>query len=190
LRQRIIEERFGNHRDPSLQHSDYPDLLLVLVVDMELVIFIGLQASGKSTFFRQKFAATHEQVSKDLMRNNKNRTRRQAQLIEAALQTGRSVVVDNTNPRVEERAVLIQLGKTYGAKIIGYYFESQVTDCLKRNTLRSGKAKVPDVAIYATIKKLERPSYGEGFDKLFDVKIAGSEVFEICPQTDSEVGNG
>ena len=190
MRQRIIEERFGNHRDPSLQHSDYPDLLLVLVVDMELVIFIGLQASGKSTFFRQKFAATHEQVSKDLMRNNKNRARRQVQLIEAALQAGRSVVVDNTNPTVEERAVLIQLGKTYGAEIIGYYFESQVTDCLKRNTLRSGKAKVPDVAIYATIKKLERPSYGEGFDKLFDVKIAGSEVFEICPQTDSEVGNG
>jgi hypothetical protein len=51
----------------------------------ELVIFVGLQASGKSTFFRERFAGTHELVGKDLFRNNKNRNRRQAQLIEAAL---------------------------------------------------------------------------------------------------------
>jgi predicted kinase len=78
---------------------------------MELVIFIGLQASGKSTFFRKHFAATHELVSKDLMRNNKNRARWQAQLIEAALQAGRSLVVDNTNPTLDDRASLIELGK-------------------------------------------------------------------------------
>ena len=51
---------------------------------MQLIIFIGLQASGKSTFFRTHFATTHEHISKDLMRNNKNRARRQMQLIEAA----------------------------------------------------------------------------------------------------------
>ena len=39
---------------------------------LELVIFVGLQASGKSTFFRERFATTHELVSKDLLRNNKN----------------------------------------------------------------------------------------------------------------------
>ncbi|HEY9710127.1 MAG TPA: ATP-binding protein, partial [Oculatellaceae cyanobacterium] len=115
---------------------------------MELIIFIGLQASGKSTFFRQNFVATHEHVSKDLMRNNKNPTRRQAQLIEAALQAGRSVVVDNTNPTVEERSPLIELGCTYGAQIIGYYFKSQVKSCLELNRQRLGKDCVPDVAIY------------------------------------------
>src|SRR5919199_4991024 len=113
---------------------------------MELVIFIGLQASGKSTFFRKHFAATHEHVSKDLMRNNKNPNRRQTQLIEVALQAGRSVVVDNTNPTVEDRASLIQLGHTYGAQIIGYYFKSQVKHCLERNQQRFGKDQVPDVA--------------------------------------------
>jgi|SRR5215218_2225674 len=63
---------------------------------MELVIFVGLQASGKSTFFRERFAATHEHVSKDLFRNNRDRNRRQAQLIESALGRDSSVVVDNT----------------------------------------------------------------------------------------------
>ena len=75
---------------------------------MELVIFVGLQASGKSTFFRERFAATHEHVSKDLFRNNRDRNRRQAQLIEAALGKGVSVVVDNTNPTAGARMSLIR----------------------------------------------------------------------------------
>jgi hypothetical protein len=54
----------------------------------------SLQGSGKITFFRNYFSGTHELVSKDLFGNNKNPSTRQAQLIEAALQAGRSVVVD------------------------------------------------------------------------------------------------
>src|SRR5918911_192813 len=133
----------------------------------ELVIFIGLQASGKSTFFRDRFAATHVHVSKDRFRNNKNPNKRQAQLIEAALQEGKSVVVDNTNPTGKERRSLIELGRQYGAKIVGYYFESEVRRCLERNQQRIGKTRVPDVALYATAKKLVPPSYSEGFDELF-----------------------
>ena len=150
---------------------------------MELVIFIGLQASGKSTFFRLYWAATHELVSKDLMRNNKNRARRQTQLVEAALQAGRSIVVDNTNPTIEERASLIELGKRYDAHILGYYFQSKEKDCLERNQQRSGKAKVPDIAIYATIKKLVRPTYAEGFHQLFYVQMVGDVDFQVRPWT-------
>ncbi|MFL5706482.1 MAG: AAA family ATPase, partial [Ktedonobacteraceae bacterium] len=60
---------------------------------MELVIFIGLQGSGKSTFYHTYFAATHEYVSKDLLSNNRKPQRRQMQLIEQALEQQRSVVV-------------------------------------------------------------------------------------------------
>jgi len=148
---------------------------------LELVIFIGLQASGKSTYFRERFAATHELVSKDLFPNNRNRNRRQAQLIEAALGAGSSVVVDNTNPTVEDRQSLIRLGREHGAKIVGYYFESTARECVERNRLRAGKAKVPDVAIYATAKKLVPPSYSEGIDELFRVRLAGSS-FEVRPE--------
>jgi predicted kinase len=154
---------------------------------MELVIFIGLQASGKSTFFHNYLAATHELVSKDLMRNNKNPARRQAQLVEAALQAGRSIVVDNTNPTVEERASLIGLGNLYGAQILGYYFESKVSDCLERNQQRAGKARVPEVGIYATIKKLVRPSYSEGFHQLFFVQIAGDSDFDVRSWAEGQV---
>jgi len=146
---------------------------------MELVILIGLQATGKSTFYQTYFASTHALVSKDLFRNNKNRARRQTQLIEAALQAGHPVVVDNTNPTVEERRDLIDLGHTYGVEIIGYYFQSQLRYCLERNQQRLGKARVPEVALYTTIKKLTSPTYAEGFHKLFFVQITDAGAFEV-----------
>ena len=151
---------------------------------MELIIFVGLQASGKSTFYRTHFLATHLYVSKDLLDNNKKPNRRQMQLIECALQAKHSVVVDNTNPTVEGRVPLIALGHTYGAEIIGYYFESEVSECVERNKQRVGKARVPDVAIYVTAKKLVRPTYAEGFDKLYGVRIGDNDTFGVQKWTD------
>lgn len=148
---------------------------------MELLIFIGLQASGKSTFYQKNFATTHKLVSKDLMPNHKNRSKRQAQLIAQALESGHSVVVDNTNPTKEDRAILISMGKQYHAQISGYYFQSYVSRCLERNQQRQGGEKVPDLGIYATSRKLERPVFQEGFDQLFYVKFADDLDFVVSP---------
>lgn len=146
---------------------------------MELVIFIGLQASGKTTFARSHFGETYRYVSKDLLRNNRLPARRQRQLIEEALQQGLSVVVDNTNPTIEERKELIDLGHLYHADITGYFFDVPLKDSLERNRAREGKARVPDIAIFATLKKLARPSYAEGFTKLFYVRNKGDQHFEV-----------
>ncbi len=154
---------------------------------MELIIFIGLQATGKSTFYRLHFAATHTHVSKDLLHNNKRPGHRQMQLVEEALQAGQSVVVDNTNPTLADREALIRLGHEYGAQVIGYYFESQVRPSLERNKARSGKARVPDVAIYVTASKLALPTYAEGFDTLYDVRIAEYSSFEVRTCEKNEV---
>ena len=146
---------------------------------MELIMMIGLQASGKSTFAHSRFGATYQYVSRDLLRNNSNPSRKQRQLIEAALQQGLSVVVDNTNPTIEVRKEIIDVGRLYDAEITGYYFEVQLKQCLERNRAREGKARVPDVAIFATLKKLTRPSYAEGFTKLFYVRNSGDQNFEV-----------
>src|SRR5947209_8538137 len=154
---------------------------------MELIIFMGLQASGKSTFYRSHFAATHAHVSKDLLRNNKKPGRRQMQLVEEALQAGQSLVVDNTNPTPEVREPFIRLAHAYGAEVIGYYFEAETRSSIERNKTRSGKARVPDVAIYVTSKKLARPTYAEGFDKLYDVCIVDNSGFEVREWVQNEV---
>ena len=150
---------------------------------------IGLQASGKSTFARSRFAATYQYVSKDLLGHNSNPARRQRLLIEAALQQGLSMVVDNTNPTIEVRKELINLGRLYDAEITGYFFEVQLKQCLLRNRAREGKARVPDVAIFATLKKLTRPSYAEGFTKLFNVLNSGDQDFEVSDWHEEESTN-
>jgi predicted kinase len=74
------------------------------VIRPELVMLIGLQGAGKTTFAGQRFAETHVLISKDRLRNNRRPERRQQRLIVEALAAGRSVVVDDTNPSIAERA--------------------------------------------------------------------------------------
>jgi predicted kinase len=152
---------------------------------MDLVILIGLQASGKSTFVRTRLAETHVHVSKDLIGHKKNTAKRQQELIETALLAGKSVVVDNTNPTAADRQTLITLARAHGARVVGYYFESSVPECRARNQAREGTARVPDVAIYTTIKRLERPARGEGFDELFHARIVESG-FEVTAWIEEE----
>lgn len=149
---------------------------------MELVLFIGLQASGKSSFYRARLAATHELVSKDLMPNHPRPERRQRLLIAEALTRGASVVVDNTNPTREVRAPLIAIGRAAGAEIVGYWFDATAGACLARNRQREGRARVPDVAIFATRKILTPPTLDEGFDRLWRVTLAVDEgAFAVEP---------
>lgn len=148
---------------------------------MELVLLVGLQGAGKSTFARQRFGESHVYVSKDQLRNNRHPRRRELHLVEAALRAGQSVVVDNTNPTIEERAALITLGHAYGAHVAGYFFPPDVAASRARNAQREGKARVPVVAIYATAKKLTPPSYAEGFDALSTVATLPDGVFAAAP---------
>ncbi|TMA15404.1 MAG: ATP-binding protein [Deltaproteobacteria bacterium] len=111
----------------------------------ELVIFVGLQAAGKSSFFRERFGATHAHVSKDLMpRAVRDKESRQLGQIEQALLIGRPVVVDNTNPRAADRAPLIELARRYEARVVGYFFEPRIQDSIRRNEAR--QPQVPKVA--------------------------------------------
>jgi predicted kinase len=132
----------------------------------ELIIFTGLPAAGKSTYYREHFAGTHVHVSKDLMPKTRRSEALQQIEIEAALAAGKPVVVDNTNPSPAVRAPLIALGRRHGARIVAYYFEIDVKTALVRNRLREGMARVPDVAIFATKKKLVPPAMKEGFDEV------------------------
>jgi predicted kinase len=149
---------------------------------VELILLIGLQAVGKTTFYRQELADGYLHISMDLLGSNPRPAQRQAQLIEQVLQAVQSVVVDNTNPAAEVRAPLIALGRQYGCAITGYYFPPDVAGSLKCNAGREENAKVPPVAIYAIRKKLQPPSNAEGFGALYSVRIAEGSAFRVRPR--------
>jgi predicted kinase len=148
---------------------------------LEVVVLIGLQGAGKSTFRAQRFESSHVLVSKDRFRNNRRPERRQQQLIREALATARSVVVDNTNPSRAERATIIALARSFNARVVGYFFASPMVECLARNAARADP--VPEVGLLATAKKLERPALVEGFDALWTVHTLPDHRFEVTPYT-------
>lgn len=150
---------------------------------MELVVFVGLQASGKSSFYRAHFATTHVHVSKDLFPNARKKAARQAREISAALEAGRDVVVDNTNASIEERRAIFEVAKRFEVRVVAYAFESIFEACMRRNALRAGQTRVPDVGIKGTAKKLTQPTYAEGFDKI--VIVSGpidNRILQELPQ--------
>jgi predicted kinase len=153
----------------------------------ELVVLVGLQASGKTTFFRHRFAGSHVHVSKDCFPNARNRERRQNRLLEGALRAGRSVVLDNTNPSRESRAAAIAIARSFGAEVVGFYFESRLALSAERNSRRIGVAKVPDVALRATAARLEIPRWDEGFAALWYVSIGDGafvvQAWSECQET-------
>lgn len=146
---------------------------------MELVVLCGLQASGKSTFRRERFPS-HVVVSKDLMRNNRHRERRQQKLVAEGLGAGASVVVDNTNPAVADRQPLVALARRHGAAAVAYFFDTDFETCLRRNAGRSGKELVAYVGLVDVARRLQPPRLDEGFDEVWLVR-ADSGRFAVTP---------
>jgi predicted kinase len=136
---------------------------------MEAILFVGLPGSGKSSFYRQRFFQTHVRISLDLLKTRHRANR----MLELCLETDQRFAVDNTNPTRAERSMYLEAVKAARLRysIVGYYFESKVEDCLLRNAQRPEAERVPEVAIYATAKKLELPALEEGFDRLYYVRL-------------------
>lgn len=147
---------------------------------MNCIIFIGIQASGKSTFFQQQFFHTHLRLNLDML----NTRHREEILLRACLEAKQPFVIDNTNVTREDRAKYINAAKDAGFNVIGYYFQSKLQESIDRNSKRSGKAMIPVKGILATHRKLELPNYNEGFDQLFYVSINEADEFIVTEWSD------
>jgi predicted kinase len=138
---------------------------------MEAIVFVGLQGAGKSTFYKERFFATHVRISMDLVRTR----RRERGLMQACLSLGQRFVIDNTNPTAAERAVYLHAAKEARFRTVGYYFQSKVDDCLRRNASRTARERIPDRGVFGTAARTVVPSFAEGFDALFHVRSVGTE---------------
>jgi predicted kinase len=153
---------------------------------MELVLLVGLPGAGKTSFYRHRFADTHVHVSGDLIRSKKHSRRKQLRKVAEALAAGRSVVVDNTNPTAAGRGEFVAVGREHRARIACYFFPPDVAVSLERNARRTGRGRVPPVAIYAAKKRMEEPTFREGFDRIYMVEAREPGVFLVHPRAREE----
>lgn len=142
---------------------------------MTAIIFTGIPASGKSSFFKERFFDTHIRINLDMLKTR----HREKLLVQACIAAKQSFVVDNTNAIAAERERFIAPAREAGFKVIGYYFSSKVQDALERNRKREGKARIPDKGVTGTAGRLKLPILNEGFDELWYVRMDGRGGFII-----------
>jgi len=97
---------------------------------MNLIVFIGLQATGKSSVFRERFFRTHVRINLDMLRT----CYRERLLFTACLEGKANTVVDNSNLTRADRERYIAPASWAGFRVQGCYFESRV---VLLNPLRS-----------------------------------------------------
>ena len=141
--------------------------------EKQAIIFIGIQACGKTTFYHRMLSdGNYVHISLDELHTRN----KESQELTKCLENGNSFVIDNTNPEISDRVAYIQKAKEYGYHVIGIFFQSRVNDCVRRNEEIGGN--VPAKAIACTSNKLQMPSRSEGFDELYFVRIENND-FEI-----------
>ena len=145
------------------------------ISEKQAIVFIGIQASGKTTFYKQMLEDEgYVHISLDILHTRN----KEDLLLMECLENGKSFVVDNTNPEISVREKYIKKAQEYGYQVIGIFFQSRVKDCMQRNEQRG--LKVPQKAIACTSNNLQLPSLEEGFDELYFVSINNNK-FKISP---------
>ncbi len=132
---------------------------------------IGIQGSGKSEFCRRFLPEIHR-VNLDTLKTRNNEMR----AITECYEKNQDFVVDNTNPTREDRKRYIGQAKVQGYRVVGYFMQSRLKECIARNNLREGKERIPAKAIAMTSNRLELPSRTEGFDELYFVENDGKSM--------------
>ena len=137
----------------------------------ELVLFVGIPAAGKSTYARKHFIPHgYDHINQDTLKT-RERCIKQARL---ALASHRSVVVDNTNPAPETRALYISLARAQHIPVRCYHFNTPPQLAAHMNMYRErvtgGVYKhVPRIAFSTYVKNYRKPERSEGLDEIVEV---------------------
>ena len=129
---------------------------------MEAVILCGIQGSGKTTLYRDRYLETHVRISLDLLRTR----HREARFLAACLETRQPFVVDKTNETREERARYVGPARAAGYRLVAVLVDIPPDVAITRNAGRPPRRQVPIAGILGTRNRLAPPSRDEGFDEV------------------------
>ncbi len=142
---------------------------------MEAVILSGIQGSGKTTFYAERFLATHVRISRDLLRT----PHRERRFLDLCLETRQPLVVDKINPTRAHRRPYVEACRAAGFRTVACWLDVAPREAVARNARREGATRVPVPAILGTHKHLEPPALDEGFAEVWRVRPAAPGGFVI-----------
>lgn len=146
----------------------------------EVVILQGPPASGKSTFSRRYFKPhNYEIINRDTLQT----PARCIKAAKEALEKGKSIVIDNTNPSADARSDYIALAKSHKIPCRCFILDTPIELCHHLNYVRvhqtSGDVRrIPDVGYNMYKKNYVEPKQSEGLDEIIHI--------EFMPKFDSE----
>jgi predicted kinase len=133
---------------------------------VEAVILCGIQAAGKTRFYRDRYLDTHVRISLDLLRTR----HREALFLDTCLRSRQRFVVDNTNPTVEERRRYTVPALAAGFRLVACLVDVAPSEALARNARRPARRRIPVAGVLGTRKRLEPPTAAEGFEEVWIVR--------------------
>lgn len=147
----------------------------------EVVILQGPPASGKSTFARRYFRPhNYEIINRDTLQTP-------AKCLKAAreaLDQGKSIVIDNTNPSADARSDYIELAKSHKIPCRCFVMDTPIELCHHLNYVRVHQTngdvrRIPDVGYNMYKKNYQEPKTNEGISEITHI--------EWSPKFDSDL---
>lgn len=162
-----------------------------------VLLAIGLQGSGKSTALKQLVSSDPnrwKRINRDDVRamihcgahdyTSKSHEDAVTRVCDSALrgflEAGYDVTIDNTHLAARDRKSAHEIAEEFGALVIEKVFEVPLEECLRRNALREGVARVPEAVIRDKAKKFGVSKYGKFAalqDKVFDYSAKTAETY-------------
>ncbi|KAJ3205062.1 hypothetical protein HDU82_005424 [Entophlyctis luteolus] len=148
---------------------------------IELVIFVGPPASGKTRFFKLHFLPhQYVHVNQDTLKDRK----KCVAAARAALAAKSSVVIDNTNPTSAVRSEYIAVAKELGvSRIRAFVFNTPLEICEHNNMHRvevtkampyprARRERIPTMVFRKFFKDVEPPTANEGFIEIQRIEFS------------------
>ncbi|POW20108.1 hypothetical protein PSHT_03945 [Puccinia striiformis] len=133
----------------------------------EIVLFVGPPGVGKTTCFQKYFMPRgYRHVNQDTLKSFGNCLK----AVNESINSGRSCVVDNTNPTKQTRSSYILTAQKLGCQIRCVFFTAPIELAQHNNVYRASvqasRPLLPTLAFVSYSKNLEEPSVEEGFGEL------------------------
>ncbi|OBT65228.1 hypothetical protein VE03_04578 [Pseudogymnoascus sp. 23342-1-I1] len=144
--------------------------------EKEIILFTGSPASGKSTFYHTYLHPLgYLRINQDLLKT-RDKCLKTARL---ALEEGKSVAIDATNPDEATRAHWVALAREMGVEIRGVLFLAGRGVCRHNDVVRAlneemnpeKRAILPNIAFTSFNSKYKPPTLEEGFKEIMEVKF-------------------